>query len=145
MDMLLDFSEIEQIGIGEPVIDPKKQYLDSYNDTTCIYYKDHRTKKTDPITFEKLKDELSFKFYQMWNPYTGNRYLDQTDIFGPLVFHPINLLQHFYQSRLNGLWIPPVDGYEGYYGDAMGSGNDIELSRGTYPERYLFRLPISDC
>ena len=47
---------------------------------------------------------------------------------------------------MNGLWIPPENGYEGYYGDLVGAGEDIMIQcRGTYPERYLFRLPISNC
>lgn len=143
MNLLLDYSLIEQKGLGEPKIDPRKQYNDRYNDTTTIYYKSHRVKRTDPITFEPLRTDLSFKFALMWDPNTGNRL--ENDPFGPLLFHPMNLLQHFYYSRLNGLWNEPKDGYEGYYGDAVGSGEDITLSRGIYPERYLFRLPIMDC
>jgi len=141
--MLLDFSSIEQKGVGEAKIDPKKLYDNSYDDTTCVYYKSHRIKITDPIMFDELKIKSSFKFSDMWDPNTGNR--TGEDPFGPLYFHPINLLNHFYQTRLNGLWINPNDGYEGYFGDVVGSGEDITLSRGIYPERYLFRLPIPNC
>lgn len=143
-DMLLNFSMVEQKGVGEPVIDPKKIYLATYDDTTCIYYKKHRSKHTDPIMFDVLKSKSSsFKFCDMWNPDTGNRI--GIDPFGPLYFHPINLLQHFYWNRLNGLWVEPNNGYQGYYGDTVGAGEDIEMGRGVYPERYLFRLPISNC
>jgi hypothetical protein len=143
MDILLDFSLVEQKGIGEAKIDPKKQYENIYDDTTYVYYKSHRVKKTDPITFDILKSESSFRFHDMWDPNTGYRTIN--DPFGPLCFHPMNLLQHFYHSRLNGLWIEPNDGYEGYYGDVVGAGEDIILSRGIYPERYLFRLPVPNC
>lgn len=143
MDILLDFTDVEQKGVGEPIIDPQKLYLNSYDDTTCVYYKQHRIKKIDPIMFDVLNDKSSFKFSDMWDPNTGNRI--GIDPFGPLYFNPINLLNHFYHSRLNGLWIESNDGYEGYYGDIVGAGEDIALGRGIYPERYLFRLPISNC
>lgn len=143
MDILLDFSSIEQKGVGEPIIDPKKQYALMYDDTTCTYYKEHRLKRTDPITFDTLEAKSSFKFLDMWDPDTGNR--TGIDPYGPLCFHPMTLLHYFYESRLNGLWINPNDGYEGYFGDVVGSGDDIAMGRGIYPERYLFRLPISNC
>jgi hypothetical protein len=48
------------------------------------------------------------------------------------------------------LWCNGIDDnagtYQGYYDDNIGTGEDIEISgRGSFPERYLFRLPVFDC
>ncbi|VBB18357.1 hypothetical protein YASMINEVIRUS_820 [Yasminevirus sp. GU-2018] len=144
MDLILDFSSTEQKGVGEKKVDPKKKYEQDFDDTTFVQYRAYRIKRTDPMTFVELNEKTSFKFYEMWNPYTGER--GEKDPFGPLCFHPINLLQYFYDSRLRGLWIDNNDGYEGFFGDAVGAGEDCEVPcRGIYPERYLFRLPVIDC
>ena len=144
MNSILDFSSIVHKDIGETKVDPKKKYERMYDAVTCGQYRDNRIKHTDPIMFEKLKDIHAFKFFKMWDPYTGIRTGD--DPFGPLYFHPIYLLQHFYNSRLRGLWTDSSGGYEGFFGDSLGAGVDCEVvCRGIYPEKYLFRLPIIDC
>jgi hypothetical protein len=147
MDMLVDFSSIEQPNIGcpaKPKEDPIRTYLKLYDKTTIIHYKSLRINHEDPIIYEQIPDNVAFKFPYMWDPYTGNR-LDM-DPFGPLYFHPMNLLQYFYDARLRKLWISAEDGYDGYYGDGVGQGENFEIiCRGNYPERYLFRLPIQDC
>lgn len=147
MDLLVDYSNIEQNNI-ESKKKTKNKYLTQYDETTCLYYKSHRIKKTDPITYDELTDDNSFKYEYMWDPYTGN--IKDKDPYGPIYFNPINLLCHIYYSRLNGLWIgqsKEINGiYEGYYGESVGAGDNFEvIGRGIYPERYLFRLPISNC
>lgn len=143
-ELLVDFSDVDQQDIGEKKPDPETVYFQTYDNTTCQYYRSHRTQKTDPITFDTLSDDNSFEFPYMWNPLTGER--KEADPFGSLRFHPINLLQHFYTMRLKCLWIDGQDGYEGYYGDYVGAGQECEITcRGIYPERYLFRLPIPNC
>lgn len=142
--IIFDFTNLEQKEIGEIKIDPKRKYEIDYDSTTCVYYKSYRIKKIDPISFKRVIEESAFKYPHMWDCYTGNILGD--DPYGPLYFNPINLLCHFYQSRLTGLWIPPENGYEGYYGDLMGAGEDITIQcRGIYPERYIFRVPIPNC
>ena len=148
MDLFIDFSLVEQKGIGDKKEDPLKNYLSKYDDTTCVYYKSHRIKKTDPITFDELNDEIAFKFPYVWDPYTGLRLGE--DPSGPLYFHPMNLLNHIYQSRLKTLWVEASDEnngfYEGYFGEGVGQGEDFEIvGRGIYPERYVFRIPIQNC
>jgi hypothetical protein len=148
MDLFIDFTAIEQNDIGKTKNKNSKKYDIAYDNKTCLYYKSHRVKKTDPITFEELNDNNAFKFSSMWNPYTSTRTSD--DPFGPLYINPINLLHHIYLSKLNGLWNESCDDengfFEGYYGSGVGAGEDFEIiGRGIYPERYLFRLPIIDC
>lgn len=142
---IIDYSNTEQSNVSiNNVICEKRKYMDLYDDTTINYYRAHRMQKTDPITFEYLDDKTAFKFPYTWNPLTGERL--GIDPYGPLYFNPLTLLRHFYESRLNTLWIKPNDGYQGYYGDGVGAGEDLEIpSRGIYPERYVFRIPIQDC
>ena len=102
----------------------------------------------DPITHEKVPENLAFKFEYMWDPITGDR-LDK-DPHGPLYFNCINLYINFYYNRLRMLW---TDGdiidnvqYEGYYGDGLCSGDDLYVpSRGISKHLHLFRLPLIDC
>ncbi|AYV80847.1 MAG: hypothetical protein Harvfovirus8_8 [Harvfovirus sp.] len=121
--------------------------LIKYDDKTIHYYKTLRERKMDPILLSEIDDKISFKFFEEWNPYTGERLLK--DPYGPLYFHPDTLIRYFYVNRLNDLWVPESeqDGifYEGMYDVAVGAGFDIYIqSRGYNPEKYLFRLPI-DC
>jgi len=68
------------------------------------------------------------------------------DPIGPLCFNAFNLYNYYYLNRFKGLWNPPEGQFEGYYGDLVGAGPDLEIkSRGSNPEKYLFRLPIIDC
>lgn len=142
---IIDYSNVDQPNIGlSSLFYEKRKYMNLYDDTTTNYYRAHRMQKTDPITFEYLDEKTAFKFPYMWNPLTGERL--GNDPYGPLYFNPLTLLRHFYESRLNTLWIKPTDGFQGYYGDGVGAGEDLEIpSRGIYPERYVFRIPIQDC
>ncbi len=141
------FREMDLNNVDQPVISMKKEdILDEYNkiysDTTTLSYKDHREKKTDPITYDSVNIESGFQFPYIWNPYTGKTI--GLDPYGPLWFNPITMLKIFYISRLNGLSYKK-DGYIGY-GEYMGAGEDCEIiGRGNFPERYPFRLPICDC
>jgi hypothetical protein len=119
-----------------------------FDDKTMLYYAGLRKMKMDPVSFEELTDDNAFKFYQQWNPLTGERLDD--DPYGPLYFHPDTLIKYFYTNRLNGLWVPETTTngytYQGYYDTCVGAGSDIYIqSRGYNPEKYLFRLPIIDC
>ncbi len=119
----------------------------TYDHKTEEYYRALRASKCDPITMEMQTDQ-SFSFPYQWDPYTGERLSE--DPHGSLYFDPVALAKHFYHSRTNNLWISESDEnggfYQGYYGDAVGAGEDFEVKgRGNYPEWYLFRLPIPDC
>ena len=148
MDIFVDYSSIEQKGIGVKQLDPKKLYMNEYDDITRVYYKKHRINHTDPITFEKMSENTSFKYPYMWDPYTGK--ILESDPYGPIYFHPMNLLIYFYNNRLKTLWEEQsVDNngrWSGWYGSGVGMGEDFEIkSRGIYPERYIFRIPIQNC
>lgn len=115
-----------------------------YDKTTTESYRIKRIFKIDPLTEIEVPDELAFKFNDIWNPYNGMR--EKIDPIGPLYFNAINLYDYFYSNRYRGLWNPPQGQYQGYYGDLVGTGKNISIkSRGSNPERYLYRLPIIDC
>jgi hypothetical protein len=119
-----------------------------YDKTTTETYRINRLLSIDPITNEKISEELKFKFKDKWDPLTGIRTI--IDEIGPLCFNTMNLYRFYMKNRTNGLWNPPTNDssgyYQGYYGDLVGSGINININnRGSYPEKYLFRLPIVDC
>lgn len=124
---------------GKPVI---------FDDSTMLYYKTLRERRMDPVLLTTVNENLAFKFEDQWNPYTGERL--GPDPYGPIYFHPDTIIHYLYVNRLNDLWKNEASNngeyYEGYYDDAVGAGEDIYIeSRGSHPERYLFRLPIIDC
>ena len=113
-------------------------------DKTTETYRVKRLLKIDPFTDLEIPKSLLFEFSDSWNPYTGIR--SEKDLSGPLCFNALVLYDYFYSNRYKGLWHPPENGYQGYYGDYVGITKSIKIkSRGSYPERYLFRLPIVDC
>ena len=115
-----------------------------YDKTTNETYRIKRLYKIDPISDTEVISSQCFEFKYKWNPYNGIR--TEIDEIGPLCFNAINLYDYYYINRYKGLWTPPQDGFQGMYGDMVGSGKVINVkSRGTFPERYLFRLPIIDC
>lgn len=115
-----------------------------YDKTTNETYRIKRLFKIDPFTDKEIPDNLIFEFLDIWNPYTGLR--EKKDPIGPLCFNAINLYDYYYSNRYKGLWNPPLEQFQGYYGDLVGASKGIKIkSRGTNPERYLFRLPIIDC
>ena len=116
----------------------------NFDKTTLETYRIKRLFKIDPLTDLEVPNNLAFKFVHSWNPYTGIRGLD--DIIGPLCFNAINLYDYFFSNRYKGLWNPPVEQFQGYYGDLVGTSKSIKIkSRGSNPERYLYRVPIIDC
>ena len=116
----------------------------AYDKTTNETYRIKRLYKIDPITDTEIPPSQCFEFRYKWNPYNGNRI--GIDEIGPLCFNAINLYDYYYINRYKGLWTPPEDGFQGMYGDMVGAGKIVNIkSRGTFPERYLFRLPIIDC
>lgn len=117
---------------------------EEYDKTTSETYRIKRLYKIDPITDTEIPNELMFEFKNKWNPYSGLR--GDIDDIGPLCFNAINLYDYYYINRYKCLWTPPQDGFQGIYGDMVGSGKNVMIkSRGEYPEKYLFRLPIIDC
>jgi hypothetical protein len=118
--------------------------LKNFDKTTCETYRIKRLFKIDPLTDKEVPDNLSFNFEHEWDPYTGIR--GSLDIIGPLSFDAINLYDYYFSNRYKGLWNPPIGDYQGYYGDLVGTGKNIKIkSRGSNPERYLYRIPIIDC
>jgi len=144
IDNINNINNIDNINNTDNTNNNTNKYNINYNEQTEMYIK-MRLERIDPITYEKIDIEKSFKFQFMWDPLSGER-INTLDPYGALYFNPINILKHIYYSKLNGLWIDSSDNFQGYYGDNLGAGNNIEIiSRGIYPERYLFRLPITDC
>lgn len=142
IDFSMYLSDIKELDKENSIESNKK--VKKYDKTTRENYRIRRIYKIDPLIDKEIPNELIFEFEKEWNPYTGIR--SRTDIIGPLCFNAINLYDYFYLNRYKGLWTPPQDGYQGMYGDMLGSGKRVNIkSRGCYPEKYLYRLPIIDC
>lgn len=127
-------------------VGPTKETIEEikYDKTTNETYRIRRLFKVDPFTDQEIPANLIFEFVNIWNPYTGLR--EQIDPIGPLCFNAISLYDYYYANRYKGLWNPSTGGFQGYYGDFVGTGKSIKIkSRGANPEKYLFRLPIVDC
>jgi hypothetical protein len=142
-----DFDDSELINYDQNK--QSKPICKQYDDRTTEYYRVLRLRKMDPFLCIDLKDEECFKFPYIWDPYTGNRMIEE-DSDQPLCFDPDFLIHYFYTNRLNNLWVEPKDEvngyYDGYYDSAVGAGKNILIrGRGEFPEKYLFRLPIPDC
>lgn len=125
-------------------LDDYSKYDKITRETYCVM----RKLKMDPITHEVVPEDLQFNFEYMWDPITGERTIK--DKHGPLCFNVLSLAENFYHNRLRLLWYDgeTIDGvkYEGYYGDGIGSGNDLYVNgRGDLRHMYLFRLPVIDC
>lgn len=116
---------------------------DDYDDTTTEKYRTMRLYKIDPIMNEEIPSYLIFEFKHKWDPITGNK--KEIDEMGPLCFNAWNLYQYFYQNRFNGIWYPPKEHFQGYYGDLLGCGVDMIVNGKPCSEKYLYRLPIIDC
>jgi hypothetical protein len=151
-DLLVDFDD-ENVHTQEVQKNDQNQkilYTKEYNKQTTEFYRNMREKKYNIISHDSFDCDINniFQFPYMWDPYTGER--TEKDPHGSLYFHPDELIHFFYKRRLKMLWHEPKDEnggfFQGYYGDAVGSGEEIEIpGRGIYPELYLFRLPIDDC
>lgn len=140
---LIDFNNVNMSYINNVVDEYNK-----YEKLTRETYRTMRELKLDPITHEKVPEDLQFKFEYMWDPITGDRL--GKDKYGPLYFNVINLAKNFYYNRLRLLWIEgEIENgirYEGYYGDGVEAGQDLYINgRGDHKHMNLFRLPIIDC
>lgn len=143
-DLLVDFSDCCENVNTTGLYDKK------YDEITTRFYRTLRESKLDVIMQDNtgFNPDKGFKFVHKWDPYTGER--QGRDPYGPLYFHPDNLIYYFNMNKLNMLWIDETDEnngvFQGYYGDAVGAGDDMFIKgRGTYSERYLFRLPVTNC
>jgi hypothetical protein len=131
-------------------IPEKGEKVKKFDKMTTETYVAKRRLQRCALVDKEIPHGCMFSFKYMWNPINGERC--GIDKVGPLYFNVIELYNHYYNNRYNGLWTPssydPVlkQSYEGYYGDLVGSGKDIKInSRGFHPDKYLFRLPIHDC
>lgn len=140
-------NNINQIMNNNPVNFRKNDNKEVTNVDKC-QYDIYRKLHIDPLTERDVNINTCFKFYDKWDPYTGERLGEDTN--DPLCFNALTLRQYYYENRLNNLWVFPrtENGieYEGYYDILIGAGKEIYIpSRGYCPEKYLFRLPIIDC
>lgn len=138
----IDFSKLSNNKLDNKELEKNNSI--KFDKTTTEIYRMKRLFKIDPITDIKVSEEFAFKFYNSWNPYTGIR--NNNDEIGPLYFNAITLYDFYFINRYKGLWNPPSEQYQGYYGELLGTGKNIKIkSRGYNPEKYLYRLPIIDC
>ena len=147
-------SEIDTNGKNIDILSKEKSkylcngYPIEYDEYTQVHLVALRTCKLDPISLCEVNPNKAFVFPYKWDPYTGERL--EKDPYGPIYFDPNMLANYFYINRLRELWHDSVDDdsgyYEGYYGNAMGAGEEFHVvGRGSHPEWYVFRLPLSEC
>ena len=137
----IDFSKLEITMKNKN--DLNKEMV-QYDKTTTESYRIKRQLKIDPLTDTEIPPHLIFEYKYRWDPYTGK--IIDDDPVGPLCFNALTLYDFIFSIRFKGLWNPPVDGFQGFYGDLVGSGIKMEIkSRGANIEKYIFRLPIIDC
>ncbi len=142
--MDLSFEQIDFAKLSIKSDAKEKKSIDKYDKTTTETYRLKRLLKIDPLTDLEVPEHLRFEYEFKWDPISGE--VIEKDEVGPLCFNAITLYDYLFQNRFKGLWNPATDGFEGYYGDLVGSGSKLEIkSRGLNPEKYLFRLPIIDC
>jgi hypothetical protein len=133
---LIDFTSIKK--------EDKENDKVNYDKQTTETYRILRMFKICPISNRELREDNSFKFKDKWDPFTGIR--KGLDEIGALYFDPNELYKYYYKNRLNNLWHVPENNFEGYYGDLVGIGKEMNIkSRGNNSSKYLFRLPIVDC
>ena len=153
MDYTFDLIDFNTISANNKDIVTKNDNMSKYDKTTTETYRIKRLYHIDPLTDEEVLEHVAFKFYDIWDPYTGirtsmnvNGIHTSIDLNGPLYFNAQKLYEYYFDNRYNGLWNQPSGVYEGYYGELLGTGLNLEIkSRGSNPQKYLFRLPIIDC
>ena len=145
---LIDFEKLNILPLKKK---SNKYYDKEYDDVTINIYRKMRESCTDPISGDICNEKDSFIVDYMWDSITGEK-INKKDPHGPLYFNSISLLKYFYIKRLDHLWCDENDEgenggyYQGYYGTGVGAGENFHIiSRGSYPEYYLWRLPIIDC
>lgn len=152
MDFSFDFVDFSSVKT-KPIVKQKNKISNSescekseysqYDETTTELYRTYRLIKIDPIMKETVPENLIFEFKYMWDPITGKRL--GVDNYGSLIFNALNLYDYYYINRTNGLWYPPSEQFQGYYGDLLGCGTNLFVNSRPCPEKYLYRLPIIDC
>jgi len=145
-DFFVDLCDTPDVTNNKISVENNSSY--DFDKTTMETYRVMRELKLDPISHQKVPEELQFNFKHMWNPFTGE--ITEIDRYGPLCFNVLTLVTNFYYNRLRMLWTngETIDGikYEGYYGDGVGSGENLYIpNKGDNKHLYLFRLPIIDC
>lgn len=116
------------------------RYIENNNST---FYIKNRLDNICPLSFDKV--ERGFSVDNIWNPFTG-KYMNLIDPFGSIIFDVDYLIYFFYTNRLRHIYIPATANMSGHFGDAIGKYPDFKIpGRGSHPEWYLFRLPLSDC
>ncbi len=146
MDLNFDQIDFSKLSVGTEIKSDNKsdKPVPIYDKTTTDTYRIKRLLKIDPLTDMEVPEHLRFEFEYKWDPITGE--IKEKDEIGPLCFNAISFYDYMFANRFKGLWNPSTEGFEGYYGDLVGSGCKLEIkSRGTNPEKYLYRLPIIDC
>lgn len=138
-----DYVNFSDDCVKKPINSEKNVKSNDYDETTTELYRTMRLYKIDPITNEEISKDFIFEFKYKWDPLTGQR--TDIDEMGSLCFNALNLYQYYYSNRHNGLWYPPVQQFQGYYGDLLGCGKDMMVNTRLCPEKYLYRLPIIDC
>ena len=121
----IDWKKISNVSESQNLdVKTDKNTSVQYDDTTTETYRIRRLFKIDPLTDLEVREEIAFRFYNMWNPYSG--VISGIDPIGPLYFNAINLYNYYFLNRYKGLWVPPQDQFQGYYGDAVGTGKKIK-------------------
>ncbi len=150
-----DFVDFDDVPVKEIAEDPRNSEIYfrtckiEFDDATTNFYRVMRERKLNVFTQEDdIEPDKCFQYRYMWDVFTGE--VLGPDPCGSLWFHPVELVNYFAEYCLKNLWHDQVDEqggiYEGYYGDLLGSGDDMFVKgRGYYTELYLFRLPIVDC
>jgi len=143
-DFIIDTSIMDNIILPKKTASKIIKYENNYNNSTKNYCT-YRKLNIDPLSLEVMDVKYPvFKIYKMWDPYTGE--FKDNDPFGPLCFDPINLTIYFWTNRYNHL-LKDSNGIDDIStDDGLGAGVDFKISsKGQYPERYLWRIPIVDC
>ncbi len=144
MELNFDLIDFTKLSVDEVSNKKENSNQPQYDKTTTENYRIKRQFKIDPLTDIEVPSHLIFEYKYRWDPYTGN-ILDEDPV-GPLCFNACTLYDFIFSIRFKGLWNPPADGFQGFYGDLVGSGIKMEVkSRGDNVEKYIFRLPIIDC
>ena len=121
------------------------EYCEQYDNETLITYYHRRKNKLNAFSGERIPKKIKFKFYHMWNPFTGER-LD-IDKNGPLLFNALEYYDFIFANRYRCLWINnnTIDEEaNNYYGEILGTGKDMTINT-KYRHKYLYNLQIDDC
>ncbi len=127
---LLDFSESDIVNISKDINNNNNNNNNNniirlYDKTTTETYRIKRLYKIDPLTDQQIPEHLIIEFKNIWNPYTGK--ILEEDVTGPLCFNALSLYDYFFSNRFKGIWNPPQNQFQGYYGEYLGGGSSLEI------------------